>query len=120
MSRDAAGSRSAASNSPRCREGRLAGLGKRSKLWSWPYGNVTVLTAARRVETIEIDFEGQRPVLVDAGELAGWSLDDWRGYARSEGWDVSSRDGEITILEGPHARVGLDSDGRLHVVSLRG
>lgn len=96
-----------------------AKLSKRSKLWSWLYGNVTVLTAARRVEAIEIDFEGQRTVLVEAGALAEWSLDDWRAYARSEGWIITSRD-EITILEGPQARVSLDADGRLHVVSLRG
>ncbi len=96
-----------------------ARLSKRSKLWSWLYGNVTVLTAARRVEAIQLDFEGQRPVLVDAGELAQWSLDDWRDYALREGWSISSRE-EITILESRHARVCLEADGRLHVVSLHG
>lgn len=95
-----------------------AKLSKRSKLWSWLYGNVTVLTAARRVEAIEIDFEGQRPALVEAGALAEWSLADWQAYARREGWTITSRD-EITVLDGPRARVSLDADGRLHVVSLR-
>jgi len=96
-----------------------AKLSKRSKLWSWLYGNVTVLTAARRVEAIEIDFEGQQPALVEAGALAEWSLDDWRAHAQREGWTIASRD-EITTLESPRARVSLDADGQLHVVGLRG
>jgi hypothetical protein len=96
-----------------------AKLSKRSKLWSWQYGNLTVLTADHRVEAIEIDFEGQRPALVELGGLAGWSLADWLAHAQREGWTASSPDAEITILDGPQARVSLDADGQLHVVSLR-
>jgi hypothetical protein len=96
-----------------------ARLSKRSKLWSWQYGNVTVLAAAHRVEAIQIDFEGRRPALVELGALADWSLADWRAHAQREGWTESSPDAEIMIFDGPRARVCLDVDGQLHVVSLR-
>ena len=78
-----------------------------------------MLTAAWRVEAIEIDFEGERPALVEAGPLGEWSLDQWLALAASEGWTITNLD-EITILNGPRARISLDSDGQLHVVSLRG
>lgn len=93
-------------------------LGRRSKLRSWLYGNVTVLSTAERVEGIEIDFEGSRPRLVEAGELGQWTLDQWRTFARDEGWTAREHP-PVVQLVADHAIVGLGEEGSLHVVSLR-
>lgn len=93
-------------------------IGRRSKLRSWLYGNVTVLSTAERVEGIEIDFEGSHPRLVEAGEMGEWTLDRWRTFARDEDWEARERSPVIQLV-GAHAIVGLDEDGALHVVSLR-
>ena len=99
---------------PQAPAGRLS---KRSKLWSHGYGNVAVLTAARRVASVEIDFEGQRAAMVEAGALAGWSLDEWRAFAGPAGFVEEAR-GEIVVLRSASARVVLDAGGALHLARL--
>lgn len=93
-------------------------IGRRSKLKSWLYGNVTVLEAGGRVEGIELDFEGERPTMVDAGAMAAWSIESWRTYAERKGWSLREGTSVVTLVA-PHAIVSLEPDGTLHTVSLR-
>lgn len=93
-------------------------IGRKGKLWSWLYGNVSVLVANGRVEGIELDFEGNRLAMVEAGDMARWSLVGWRAFAERKRWTLRETTPVVSIVA-PHAIVALDSDGALHVVSLR-
>jgi hypothetical protein len=93
-------------------------IGRRSKLRSWLYGNVTILEAEGRVEGIELDFEGNRPTMVDAGAMAGWAIESWRTYAERKGWRLRDTAPVVTLVA-PYAIVSLEPDGTLHTVSLR-
>jgi hypothetical protein len=106
----------------------VARLGRKSKIWSVQYGNVSIMTEGHRVIAIEMNFERAsandnevpsiHPPMVDAGRLGAWRRPEWLAYAENSGWTV--RDvGGATRLIGDGARVSLGVDGELHVASLQ-
>src|SRR5262245_18165118 len=82
-------------------------LNRRSRIWSWVYGNLSVLASNDRIDEIQIDFEGNRSTLIDAGIMRTWGMAEWRSYAEQRGLDVCQRS-EMLELRGPRTIVALD------------
>jgi hypothetical protein len=97
---------------PRCR------LGKRSRIWSYRYGNVSVL-ASERVLSFMIDFPERDGALVTAADVGSWRIEDWSSYAVAEGF-VVSRTSDGWLLDRADVTVGLAPEDALHVVHIRG
>lgn len=92
-------------------------LGRRSTLWAWSYGNVTLLTVEHRIVDIQLNFERRPFHPVQPGPLARWVLSTWQARATREGWQVDVRD-DVIVLHSAHARIFLDLTGELHTVTL--
>ncbi|MEF9678437.1 hypothetical protein ABRQ00_01140 [Pectobacterium aroidearum] len=93
-------------------------ISRKSKIYNYSYGNVSILVEDEFVVAINIDFHGKSNDFIKLEDMANWNLEDWIKLAKSKSWNIELIS-DTTNIYGDGISLALSREGKIAMVSIR-
>lgn len=94
-----------------------AKLNKKSKIFNYLYGNVSILSENHAVISINIDMHGIRKKMVTLGSVSDWRLDEWLELSKLKKWNIN-KFCNVVHIKGKGLIISLSLEGKLEMFTL--
>lgn len=93
-------------------------ISRKSKIYNYQYGNISILVEDEFVVAINIDFHGKSNNFIKIEDMANWNLEDWTKLAKSKSWNIELIS-DTTNIYGDGISLALSREGKIAMVSIR-
>lgn len=93
-------------------------ISRKSKIYNYSYGNVSILVEGNFVVAINIDLHGESNNFIKLEGMDNWNLEDWIKLAKSKSWNIELIS-DTTNIYGDGISLALSREGKIAMVSIR-
>lgn len=93
-------------------------ISRKSKIYNYSYGNVSILVEGNFVVAINIDLHGESKNFIKLEGMDNWNLEDWIKLAKSKSWNIELIS-DTTNIYGDGISLALSREGKIAMVSIR-